>query len=281
LRLQLDGVRHRKKLANHVTGGFGTDEMTWFQEEAQLFVGDVGVHTIRLETKGFFPHVSGLLFSPVDPNAPAPEPEKERVVMDPTSIPVRARKSWADRTWGDLPLGNDVVRVDGPGTDHDELIMLTKIDSLNFVCTFELELELDAQPDHQNRCGRHGGIGIGQKDMELNNRNPGDGIWLGWWPGGVLNGALNGSWGTDDKPLPWTARPELTEKPTKWVVKVNEHESGGSVVTIHIDEALVIDAYITDENRTLDGNLCFWRALSAHNLVVRDLRVVTTPEECV
>merc|ERR1712232_1380719 len=77
LRLQLDGVRHRKKLANHVTGGFGTDEMTWSQEEAQLFVGDVGVHTIRLETKGFFPHVSGLLFSPVDPNAPAPEPEKE------------------------------------------------------------------------------------------------------------------------------------------------------------------------------------------------------------
>jgi len=66
----LDGEK-MKQVAGHITGDWGTDDMQWFREKWQLEVPDANSHTIRLDTDGFFPHISAVLFSHADPDAPA------------------------------------------------------------------------------------------------------------------------------------------------------------------------------------------------------------------
>ena len=45
-------------------------DMKWFKEKLQIKIEAVGVHAIRIDAEGFCPHISAILFSPADPDAP-------------------------------------------------------------------------------------------------------------------------------------------------------------------------------------------------------------------
>eukprot|EP00929_Paragymnodinium_shiwhaense_P016299 TRINITY_DN12456_c0_g1_i7.p1 TRINITY_DN12456_c0_g1~~TRINITY_DN12456_c0_g1_i7.p1 ORF type:complete len:294 (-),score=32.68 TRINITY_DN12456_c0_g1_i7:294-1175(-) len=207
------------------------------------------------------------------------------VIIDPTAKATPLLRSWKSESYNwseEVPAGTSALLIDGPGTSHprarnneyhDEYIWLPAVELDDYRCSFDLELNLEPQRGHPPDLGRHGGLQFGVSRayhsgfwVDAPRMDMTDGLWVGWWPGGLFAGNIAMTGGKI------VAVPKLSDKPSRWVLEVYQKN-----VQIWINGQLVVSWQL--EEGLLGKFLGFWRARSehvvtVHNLVVEELSSV-------